>query len=170
MTRHTRKAGAASLEEDDWLELHIVLRVSSPASRGLEEYLRLVLARSNWEATHRLGDVAVPTLVVVGDGDVVGANHVKQATLLINRIPERGIENSQRPIPRLFLVGTTRNKRVDYRVGSEALAAPTLTNLSAMLQICPPLERESTKGPPAPSTCRWRRRTSNHGLSCPVRS
>jgi pimeloyl-ACP methyl ester carboxylesterase len=53
----------------------------------LEEYLRLVIARSNWEATHRLGDVAVPTLVVVGDGDVVGANHVKQAAVLINRIP-----------------------------------------------------------------------------------
>jgi pimeloyl-ACP methyl ester carboxylesterase len=53
----------------------------------LEEYLRLVIARSNWEATHRLGDVAVPTLVVVGDSDVVGANHVKQAAVLINRIP-----------------------------------------------------------------------------------
>jgi pimeloyl-ACP methyl ester carboxylesterase len=53
----------------------------------LEEYLRLVIARSNWEATHRLADVAVPTFVVVGDGDVVGANHVKQAAVLINRIP-----------------------------------------------------------------------------------
>jgi aminoacrylate hydrolase len=53
----------------------------------LEEYLRLVIARSNWEATHRLEDVAVPTFVVVGDSDVVGANHVKQATVLINRIP-----------------------------------------------------------------------------------
>jgi pimeloyl-ACP methyl ester carboxylesterase len=53
----------------------------------LEEYLQLVIARSNWEATHRLGDVAVPTLVVVGDGDVVGANHVKQAAVLIDRIP-----------------------------------------------------------------------------------
>ena len=53
----------------------------------LEEYLRLVIARSNWEATHRLADVAVPTLVVVGDSDVVGANHVKQAGVLINRIP-----------------------------------------------------------------------------------
>jgi pimeloyl-ACP methyl ester carboxylesterase len=53
----------------------------------LEEYLRLVIARSNWEATHRLGDITVPTLVVVGDSDVVGANHVKQAAVLINRIP-----------------------------------------------------------------------------------
>jgi pimeloyl-ACP methyl ester carboxylesterase len=54
----------------------------------LEEYIRLVLARSNWEATHRLGDVAIPTLVVVGDDDVVGANHVKQSAVLINRIPK----------------------------------------------------------------------------------
>ena len=53
----------------------------------LEEYLRLVIARSNWEATHRLGDIAVPTLVVVGDSDVVGANHVKQAAVLADRIP-----------------------------------------------------------------------------------
>jgi pimeloyl-ACP methyl ester carboxylesterase len=57
----------------------------------LEEYVRLVLARSNWEATHRLGDVAIPTLVVVGDSDVVGANHVKQSAVLINRIP--GVES-----------------------------------------------------------------------------
>jgi pimeloyl-ACP methyl ester carboxylesterase len=53
----------------------------------LEEYLRLVIARSNWEGTHRLGDVAVPTLVVVGDSDIVGANHLKQAAVLANRIP-----------------------------------------------------------------------------------
>lgn len=54
----------------------------------LEEYLRLVIARSNWEATHRLGDVIVPTLVVVGDSDVVGANHVQQAAVLADRIPK----------------------------------------------------------------------------------
>jgi pimeloyl-ACP methyl ester carboxylesterase len=54
----------------------------------LEEYLRLLIARSNWEATHRLGDIAVPTLVVVGDSDLVGANHVKQAAVLADRIPK----------------------------------------------------------------------------------
>ena len=54
----------------------------------LEEYLRLVIARSNWEATHRLDDVIVPTLVVVGDSDVVGANHVQQAAVLADRIPK----------------------------------------------------------------------------------
>jgi pimeloyl-ACP methyl ester carboxylesterase len=54
----------------------------------LEEYLRLVIARSNWEATHRLGDIVVPTLVVVGDSDIVGANHLKQAAVLSERIPK----------------------------------------------------------------------------------
>jgi pimeloyl-ACP methyl ester carboxylesterase len=51
------------------------------------EYLRLCMARHNWEATHRLGDVAVPTLVVVGDQDVIGSNHVPQAEVLAQRIP-----------------------------------------------------------------------------------
>ena len=54
----------------------------------LEEYLRLLIARSNWEATHRLGDIAVRTLVAVGDSDVVGNNHVKQAAVLADRIPK----------------------------------------------------------------------------------
>jgi pimeloyl-ACP methyl ester carboxylesterase len=54
---------------------------------NLEEYLRLCIARSNWEATHRLADVAVPTLVVVGDSDLVGSNHVQQASVLARRIP-----------------------------------------------------------------------------------
>jgi pimeloyl-ACP methyl ester carboxylesterase len=54
----------------------------------LPEYLQLCIARHNWEATHRLGDVAVPTLVVVGDNDVVGSNHVAQAQVLAKRIPK----------------------------------------------------------------------------------
>jgi pimeloyl-ACP methyl ester carboxylesterase len=54
----------------------------------LEEYLRLLIARSNWEATHRLGDITIPTLVAVGDSDVVGANHFKQAAVLADRIPK----------------------------------------------------------------------------------
>ena len=53
----------------------------------LPEYLQLCIARHNWEATHRLGDVQVPTLVVVGDHDVVGSNHVAQAQILAKRIP-----------------------------------------------------------------------------------
>jgi 3-oxoadipate enol-lactonase len=51
------------------------------------EYLRLILARHYWEATHRLGDVAVPTLVVVGDADVGGSNHVPQSEMMARRIP-----------------------------------------------------------------------------------
>ncbi len=51
------------------------------------EYLRLVAARQAWEATHRLGDVAVPTLVVVGSADTGGSNHVQQAEALAARIP-----------------------------------------------------------------------------------
>jgi 3-oxoadipate enol-lactonase len=53
----------------------------------LPEYLRLVAARQAWEATHRLGDVRVPTLVVVGSADTGGSNHVLQAEVLAQRIP-----------------------------------------------------------------------------------
>jgi pimeloyl-ACP methyl ester carboxylesterase len=53
----------------------------------LPEYLRLVSARQAWEATHRLGDVRVPTLVVVGSADTGGSNHVQQAEVLAQRIP-----------------------------------------------------------------------------------
>jgi pimeloyl-ACP methyl ester carboxylesterase len=50
-------------------------------------YLRLLMARQMWEGTHRLADIRVPTLVVIGDGDVVGSNHVPQAEVLAKRIP-----------------------------------------------------------------------------------
>lgn len=50
-------------------------------------YLRLCMARHTWEATHRLGDVRPETLVVVGDADVVGSNHVGQSQVLAERIP-----------------------------------------------------------------------------------
>lgn len=53
----------------------------------LPEYVQLCIARSTWEATHRLGDVRVPTLVVVGDQDVTGSSHVAQAEVLAKRIP-----------------------------------------------------------------------------------
>jgi 3-oxoadipate enol-lactonase len=51
------------------------------------EYLRLIMARQVWEATHRLGDVAVPTLVAIGDADTGGSNHVAQAQVMAERIP-----------------------------------------------------------------------------------
>jgi pimeloyl-ACP methyl ester carboxylesterase len=52
-----------------------------------QPFLRLVMARHTFECTHRLGDIAVPTLVVVGDDDVVGSNHMRQAEALWARIP-----------------------------------------------------------------------------------
>jgi len=53
----------------------------------LPEYLHLVLARHSWEATHRLGDVSRPTLVLIGDNDAGRSNHLHQAEALRARIP-----------------------------------------------------------------------------------
>jgi len=50
-------------------------------------FLRLIMARHSWEGTHRLGDISMPTLVMIGDNDTVGSNHVSQGQALINRIP-----------------------------------------------------------------------------------
>jgi pimeloyl-ACP methyl ester carboxylesterase len=58
-----------------------------PHHARLPEYVRLVMARQYWEATHRLGDVTVPTLVVVGTEDVGGSDHVAQGKLMAERIP-----------------------------------------------------------------------------------
>ncbi len=52
----------------------------------LPEYIHLIIARHNWEATHRLGDVQCPTLVLIGDGDSGRSNHLAQAEILTNRI------------------------------------------------------------------------------------
>jgi pimeloyl-ACP methyl ester carboxylesterase len=49
-------------------------------------FLRLIMARHAWEGTHRLGEIAAPTLVAIGDHDAVGSNHVKQTEALA-RIP-----------------------------------------------------------------------------------
>jgi len=53
----------------------------------LPEYLHLSIARHNWEATHRLGDVRVPTLVLIGNNDKARSNHLLQAEALKSRIP-----------------------------------------------------------------------------------
>ncbi|HEU4343418.1 MAG TPA: alpha/beta hydrolase [Candidatus Binatia bacterium] len=53
----------------------------------LPEFVQLCIARHNWEGTHRLGDVKVPTLVVIGDQDKVGSDHVAQSEVLCKRIP-----------------------------------------------------------------------------------
>src|SRR5919202_6153622 len=74
------------------------------------EYLRLVAARQAWEATHRLGDVAVPTLVVVGSADTGGSNHVYQAEALPARIPNAGYKMLPRPTHGLFLEQPAQTK------------------------------------------------------------
>jgi pimeloyl-ACP methyl ester carboxylesterase len=53
----------------------------------LPEFVHLCIARHNWEGTHRLGDVQVPTLIVIGDQDTGGSNHVGQSEVLAKRIP-----------------------------------------------------------------------------------
>ena len=53
----------------------------------LPEYIHLSIARHNWEASHRLGDVQVPTLVLIGNNDKARSNHLLQAEGLKNRIP-----------------------------------------------------------------------------------
>lgn len=53
----------------------------------LSEFIHLIIARQNFEATHRLGDVRVPTLVLIGDADSGRSNHLAQAEVLAKRIP-----------------------------------------------------------------------------------
>ena len=53
----------------------------------LPEFVHLVMARHSFEGTHRLQDVKCPTMVLIGDGDTVGSNHVAQAQVLADRIP-----------------------------------------------------------------------------------
>jgi pimeloyl-ACP methyl ester carboxylesterase len=52
----------------------------------LQDYLQLCIARHNWEGTHRLGEIQTPTLVVIGDKDIIGSNHVPQSEVLAQRI------------------------------------------------------------------------------------
>ena len=52
----------------------------------LPEFVHLIIARHNWEGTHRLGDLRVPALVVIGDADAGRSNHLAQAEILANRI------------------------------------------------------------------------------------
>ena len=58
----------------------------------LSEYIHLIIARHNWEATHRLGDVRCPTLVLIGDNDSARSNHLAQAETLKNRIPDAELQ------------------------------------------------------------------------------
>ncbi len=53
----------------------------------LPEFVHLCIARHNFEGTHRLGDIKVPTLVVIGEADTLGSNHIAQSEVLVKRIP-----------------------------------------------------------------------------------
>lgn len=53
----------------------------------LPEFVHLCMARHNFEGTHRLGDVQAPALVLIGEKDTIGSNHVGQAQVLKERIP-----------------------------------------------------------------------------------
>jgi pimeloyl-ACP methyl ester carboxylesterase len=57
-----------------------------PTHAQLSEYLQLVTARHAWEATHRLGDVICPTMLLIGDHDRGRSNHLAQAKALQSRI------------------------------------------------------------------------------------
>ena len=53
----------------------------------LPEFIHLCMARHNFEGTHRLGDVKAPTLVLIGEADTIGSNHIAQSKVLMERIP-----------------------------------------------------------------------------------
>ena len=53
----------------------------------LDPFIHLCMARHNFEGTHRLGDVQAPTLVLIGEADTVGSNHIAQSKVLVERIP-----------------------------------------------------------------------------------
>jgi pimeloyl-ACP methyl ester carboxylesterase len=57
-----------------------------PTHAKLSEYIHLIIARHNWEATHRLGDMRCPTMILIGDNDSARSNHLAQAESLKNRI------------------------------------------------------------------------------------
>ena len=57
-----------------------------PTHAKLSEYIHLSIARHNWEATHRLGDLRCPTMILIGDSDSARSNHLAQAESLKSRI------------------------------------------------------------------------------------
>ncbi len=53
----------------------------------LDPFIHLCMARHSFEGTHRLGDVQAPTLVLIGEADTIGSNHIAQSKVLLERIP-----------------------------------------------------------------------------------
>ena len=61
-------------------------RMVYPTHAKMDANLHLITARHTWEATHRLGDVQCPTLVLIGDNDHGRSNHVVQANAMVSRM------------------------------------------------------------------------------------
>jgi pimeloyl-ACP methyl ester carboxylesterase len=78
-TRDFRERHSERIEE--------FFRLARANHANLSEYIHLSIARHNWEATHRLGDVTCPTLVLIGNKDRARSNHLLQAEALTERIP-----------------------------------------------------------------------------------
>jgi len=78
-TEDFRRQNPARVEE--------FFRLARATHAELSDYLHLSIARHNWEATHRLGDVQCPTLVLIGNHDRARSNHLVQAEALTRRIP-----------------------------------------------------------------------------------
>jgi pimeloyl-ACP methyl ester carboxylesterase len=73
--------------------LEAFFRMALEQHAAQPEYIRMVVARHSFEATHRLADVQAPTLVLVGDEDVVGAGHSAQSDVLRTRIPNASFKS-----------------------------------------------------------------------------
>jgi pimeloyl-ACP methyl ester carboxylesterase len=68
-------------------EVEAFYRVAWATHARLPEFIHLCMARHNFEGTHRLGDVKAPTLVLIGEADTAGSNHIAQSRVLAERIP-----------------------------------------------------------------------------------
>ena len=68
-------------------EVEAFYRLAWATHAKLPEFIHLCIARHNFEGTHRLGDVKAPTMVLIGEADSVGSNHIAQAKVLAERIP-----------------------------------------------------------------------------------
>lgn len=81
----------SSFFTDDYRKAHpekmeAFWRMVYPTHAKMDAYLHLITARHTWEATHRLGDVQCPTLVLIGDNDHGRSNHVVQANAMVSRM------------------------------------------------------------------------------------
>ena len=68
-------------------EVEEFFRLAWATHAKLPESIYLCIARHNFEGTHRLGDVKAPTLVLIGEADTIGSNHIAQSRVLVERIP-----------------------------------------------------------------------------------